>query len=44
MGYGKQAMKLLKSYYAGKFTQLDENDEAEDDEEGNRFLIDLVEL
>lgn len=35
MGYGKRALKLLKSYYAGQFTKLDE-DMAEDElEESN---------
>lgn len=32
MGYGKRAIKLLKHYYAGKFTQLDENVKIDDDE------------
>lgn len=32
MGYGKRALKLLKSYYAGQFTKLDE-DMAEDDDD-----------
>lgn len=30
MGYGKRALKLLKSYYAGEFTSLNENDLADD--------------
>lgn len=25
MGYGKKALKLLRDYYAGKFTDLSEN-------------------
>lgn len=40
MGYGKRALKLLKSYYAGQFTGLDENgdgiaDDDVDDDDGN---------
>lgn len=35
MGYGKRALKLLKNYYAGKFTSLNENDLSDDD--GNGF-------
>lgn len=33
MGYGKQALKLLKNYYSGNFTKLDETNE--DDESDN---------
>lgn len=33
MGYGKRALKLLKSYYAGQFTSLSEKD-LTDDEDG----------
>lgn len=32
MGYGKRALKLLKSYYSGQFTKLDENLADDDDE------------
>lgn len=31
MGYGKMALKLLKNYYAGKFTVLDDDNENEND-------------
>lgn len=34
MGYGKRALKLLKNYYAGEFTKLDE-DIADDGDENN---------
>lgn len=33
MGYGKRALKQLKSYYAGQFTSLSEKD-LSDDEDG----------
>lgn len=36
MGYGKRALKLLKNYYAGQFTSLNET-ELLDDEDGNGF-------
>lgn len=36
MGYGKRALKLLKSYYSGQFTSLNETD-LSDDEDGNGF-------
>lgn len=32
MGYGRRALKLLKNYYSGKFTSLDENEDGEDDD------------
>jgi N-acetyltransferase 10 len=32
MGYGKRALNLLKNYYEGKFTSLNENDASVDDE------------
>lgn len=32
MGYGKRALKLLKSYYAGQFTSLSEEDVPEDED------------
>lgn len=35
MGYGKRALKLLKNYYAGQFTSLNEDDASDDD--GNGF-------
>lgn len=35
MGYGKRALKLLKNYYAGQFTSLNEN--VLSDEEDNGF-------
>lgn len=35
MGYGKQALKLLKNYYSGNFTKLDETHEDEESENGN---------
>lgn len=41
MGYGKRALKLLKNYYAGQFTSLDENDvddEEESDDNGKHRL------
>uniref|UniRef100_A0A1I8NMF9 RNA cytidine acetyltransferase n=1 Tax=Stomoxys calcitrans TaxID=35570 RepID=A0A1I8NMF9_STOCA len=34
MGYGKRALKLLKDYYAGKFTDLDENNANNEDNNG----------
>lgn len=33
MGYGKRALKLLKNYYAGQFTTLDENIADNEEEE-----------
>lgn len=39
MGYGKRALKLLKSYYSGNFTSLDE-DEAEEDSDDNGKSVD----
>lgn len=30
MGYGKRALRLLKDYYSGKFTSLNENDGDDD--------------
>lgn len=38
MGYGKRALKLLRNYYAGQFTSLNENelnndDDGDDDDE-----------
>ena len=35
MGYGKRALKLLKNYYGGKFTLLDENNDAMDDDDND---------
>lgn len=32
MGYGKRALKLLKSYYSGQFTSLNEKDLSEHEE------------
>lgn len=44
MGYGKHALKLLKNYYSGNFTKLDEtNDDGEESDNGKRnghFLSD----
>lgn len=40
MGYGKRALKLLKNYYAGQFTKLDEN--ADDDEEQENNGIEQI--
>lgn len=42
MGYGKRALKLLKNYYAGQFTSLNENslndgDDNDDDDDDNGF-------
>lgn len=34
MGYGKRALKLLKNYYAGQFTSLNENDLSDDEDNG----------
>ncbi|XP_075148996.1 RNA cytidine acetyltransferase l(1)G0020 [Haematobia irritans] len=34
MGYGKRALKLLRDYYAGKFTNLDENSGNNEDNNG----------
>lgn len=31
MGYGKRALKLLKNYYSGQFTSLNENDLSDDE-------------
>lgn len=31
MGYGKRALKLLKDYYGGKFTDLNENNGLNED-------------
>lgn len=39
MGYGKRALKLLKNYYAGQFTSLNEND-LPDDEDGFQEIDD----
>lgn len=39
MGYGKRALKLLKSYYAGQFTSLNEK-ELSDDEDGFQEIDD----
>lgn len=39
MGYGKRALKLLKSYYAGQFTSLSEKD-LSDDEDGFQQIDD----
>lgn len=45
MGYGKRALKLLKNYYAGKFTLLGEQaDAASDDEDNGIDKIDDVEV
>lgn len=35
MGYGKQALKLLKNYYSGNFTKLDETNDDDDEESDN---------
>lgn len=41
MGYGKRALKLLKNYYAGQFTSLNESalndDEDDHDNDVNGF-------
>lgn len=40
MGYGKRALKLLKNYYAGQFTSLNEsslNDDEDEEDGGNGF-------
>lgn len=37
MGYGKRALKLLKSYYAGEFTSMNENELNSDDDSDNGF-------
>lgn len=34
MGYGKQALKLLKNYYSGNFTKLDETNDHEESDNG----------
>lgn len=34
MGYGKRAVRLLKNYYSGKFTILNENNEEDDSDNG----------
>lgn len=46
MGYGKKAMQLLKSYYEGKFTSLNENDSAvnNDDSEGYEEINEEADL
>lgn len=46
MGYGKRALKLLKNYYAGKFTLLDEHADGDDDSDdgGGMDKIDDSEL
>lgn len=44
MGYGKRALKLLKNYYAGKFTLLDEHADASDDEDNGIDKIDDEEV
>lgn len=33
MGYGKKALKLLRNYFEGKFTSLDERDNSDEDDE-----------
>lgn len=38
MGYGKQALKLLKNYYAGNFTKLDETNKDDDSDDGKLGL------
>lgn len=42
MGYGKRALKLLKNYYAGHFTSIDEEEdidgEEESDDNGNSLV------
>lgn len=35
MGYGKRAIKLLRDYYEGQFTNLDED---MDNEDNGKFL------
>jgi len=35
MGYGKKALQLLKNYYEGKFTLLNENDAVDDGDSGS---------
>ena len=37
MGYGKRALQLLKKYYEGKFTSLNETDAAAPDEESDGY-------
>lgn len=42
MGYGKRALKLLKNYYAGHFTSIDEEDDIdgeEDSDDNGSFLV-----
>lgn len=41
MGYGKHALKLLKDYYEGKFTSLDETADS-DDNDGLLFMLTFV--
>lgn len=42
MGYGKRAIQLLKNYYEGKFTSLNEN--IDESEEENGLFIDFIEV
>lgn len=37
MGYGKKALQLLKKYYEGKYTSLNENDTTAADEESDGY-------
>lgn len=39
MGYGKQALKLLKNYYSGNFTKLDETNEDDESDNGKFTLL-----
>lgn len=38
MGYGKRALKLLKSYYGGQFTELDDDQAAEQHDDGDNGI------
>lgn len=42
MGYGKRAIQLLKNYYEGKFTSLNENMDQSEDENGLFHFIDKL--
>lgn len=39
MGYGKQALKLLKNYYSGNFTKLDETNDDEESDNGKAISL-----
>lgn len=38
MGYGKQALKLLKNYYSGNFTKLDDTNEDDESDNGKSIV------